>query len=188
MTDKTLTFRIAAEPDEFEQIHRLNYQTFVEEIPQHQANPGRRLVDKFDAENTYLIALHARLLVGMLAARDRRPFSLDQKLPNLDSWLPANRRPCEIRLLAVRPGWRNRDVLPGLLRFLAAYCQDRGYDVLVMSGTTRQARLYEHIGFVPFGPPVGSNDALFQPMYLTLDRATAHSRPLVDGLARRAKR
>ena len=31
-----LEFRIAAGDAEFEQIHRLNYRTFVEEIPQHQ--------------------------------------------------------------------------------------------------------------------------------------------------------
>lgn len=186
MTANALTFRIATDPDEFEQIHRLNYETFVEEIPQHPGNPGRRLVDKFDAENTYVIALDGRALVGMLAARDRRPFSLDQKLPNLDAWLPAHRHPCEIRLLAVRPGWRNRDVLPGLLRFLAPYCEERGYDLLIMSGTTRQARLYEHIGFAPFGPLVGSGEAVFQPMYLTLEAASAHLRPLVNRLTRSA--
>ena len=32
-------YRIAREPWEFEQIHRLNYRTFVEEIPQHPPNP-----------------------------------------------------------------------------------------------------------------------------------------------------
>lgn len=188
MTGRALTFKIATEPDELEQVHRLNYQTFVEEIPQHQGNPRRRLVDKFDTENTYLIALDGQALVGMLAARDRRPFSLDHKLPDLDAWLPAHRRTCEIRLLSIQPGWRNRDVLPGLLRFLSGYCRERGYDLLIMSGTTRQVRLYEHIGFVPFGPLVGSGDVLFQPMYLTLERASAHSRPLVDGLVRTGSR
>ena len=188
MTASHLTFRIATEPGEFEQIHRLNYETFVEEIPQHPDNPDRRLVDKFDAENTYVIALDGQTLVGMLAARDRRPFSLDQKLPGLDTYLPDHRRPCEIRLLAVRPGWRNRDVLPGLLRFMGPYCEERGYDLLIMSGTTRQARLYAHIGFAPFGPLVGSGDVLFQPMYLTLERASAHARPLVNRLARPATR
>ena len=36
--------RIAAEPWEFDAIHRLNYQTFVEEIPQHPTHPSGRLV------------------------------------------------------------------------------------------------------------------------------------------------
>jgi aspartate aminotransferase-like enzyme len=33
----------------------------------------------------------------------------------------------------------------------------------------RLLRLYKHLGFVPFGPVVGSDDAQFQPMYLTLE-------------------
>jgi len=38
-----LRFRIADSAEEFEAIHRLNYRTFVEEIPQHPANPERRI-------------------------------------------------------------------------------------------------------------------------------------------------
>lgn len=68
-----LVFKAATEDWEFEHIHRLNYKTFVEEIPQHQASPVQRLVDKFHAENTYLICLSEQKLVGMLAARSNRP-------------------------------------------------------------------------------------------------------------------
>src|SRR2546423_5733192 len=100
-TREPLVFKTATEDRELEQIHRLNYKTFVEEIPQHKAAPTHRLVDKFHAENTYLICLSGKHLVGMLAARGNRPFSLDQKLEQLDSYLPAGRRGCEIRLLAV---------------------------------------------------------------------------------------
>ena len=69
-----LVFKFANEDWEFEQIHRLNYQTFVEEIPQHHASPTHRLVDKFHPENTYLICLSGRKLAGMLAVRGNRPF------------------------------------------------------------------------------------------------------------------
>src|SRR5438445_50876 len=101
-----LVFKTATEDWEVEQIHRLNYKTFVEEIPQHKASPTHRLVDKFHAENTYLICLHEQKLVGMLAVRGNRPFSLDQKLPDLDSQLPAGRKVCEIRLLALEKKFR----------------------------------------------------------------------------------
>ena len=87
-----LVFKVASEDWEVEQIHRLNYKTFVEEIPQHHAAPAQRLVDKFHAENTYLICLAGRTLAGMLAMRGNRPFSLDQKLPDLDAHLPAGKR------------------------------------------------------------------------------------------------
>ncbi|MFZ0828385.1 MAG: aminotransferase class V-fold PLP-dependent enzyme [Verrucomicrobiia bacterium] len=167
-----LVFKLATEDWEFEQIHRLNYRTFVEEIPQHQPSTHQRLVDKFHVENVYLICLSHQKLVGMLAVRGHRPFSLDQKLPQLDSFLPPGRTICEIRLLAIEKkfrGARGGQVLQGILALLWQLGVEKGYDLAIISGTTRQAKLYQHLGFVPFGPLVGSGDAQFQPMYVTLE-------------------
>lgn len=167
-----LTFKLATEDWEFEQIHRLNYKTFVEEIPQHQRSASPRLVDKFHAENTYLICLCNQKLAGMLAVRGNRPFSLDQKLPDLDSHLPPGRTICEIRLLAIEKkfrGTRSGQILQGILALLWQHGVEKGYDLAIISGTTRQSKLYQHLGFVPFGPLVGSGDAQFQPMYVTLE-------------------
>jgi len=169
---ETLVFKTASEDWEFEQIHRLNYKTFVEEIPQHQPSAAQRLVDKFHAENTYLICLCNQKLAGMLAVRGNRPFSLDQKLPDLDSYLPPGRKICEIRLLAIEKkfrGARGGQVLSGILALLWQHGVEKGYDLAIISGTTRQAKLYQHLGFVPFGPLVGSGEAQFQPMYVTLE-------------------
>jgi aspartate aminotransferase-like enzyme len=126
-------------------------------------------VDKFHAENTYLICLSKQKLVGMLAVRGNRPFSLDQKLPDLDAFLPAGRTVCEIRLLAVEKKFRGAQVLQGILALLWQHGVEKGYDLAIISGTTRQQRLYQHLGFVPFGPLVGSGDAQFQPMFVTLE-------------------
>jgi len=167
-----LVFKFASEDWEFELIHRLNYRTFVEEIPQHKASPTHRLVDKFHAENTYLICLNDQKIVGMLAARGNRPFSLDQKVPDLDTHLPKSRTVCEIRLLAIDKsfrGSRGGQILSGLLALLWQHGVERGYDLAIISGTMRQLRLYQHLGFVPFGPVVGTGDAQFQPMYVTLE-------------------
>ena len=57
--------KIASEPQEIEQIHRLNYKTFVEEIPQHTPNSERRIIDKYHDENTYVICLLGDQLVGI---------------------------------------------------------------------------------------------------------------------------
>jgi aspartate aminotransferase-like enzyme len=164
-----LVFKFASEDWEFEEIHRLNYKTFVEEIPQHKASPTHRLVDKFHSENTYLICLCGKKLAGMLAVRANRPFSLDQKLENLDSYLPTGRKVCEIRLLAVERKFRGAQVLQGILALLWQHGVEKGYDLAIISGTPRQFRLYQHLGFVPFGPKVGSGEAQFQPMYVTLE-------------------
>src|SRR5438093_8171648 len=168
-TRPTPVFKCATEDWEFEEIHRLNYKTFVEEIPQHKASPTQLLVDKFHPENTYLICLSGRKLAGMLAVRANRPFSLDQKLENLNSYLPPGRNICEIRLLAVEKKFRGAQVLQGILALLWQLGVEKGYDLAIISGTPRQFRLYQHLGFVPFGPVVGSGDAQFQPMYVTLE-------------------
>ena len=155
---------------EREQIHALNYATFVEEIAQHAPNEQRRLVDRFDAENEYVIAVDdAGQVLGMLAMRARRPFSLDQKLARLDDHLPPCRSVCELRLLAVRADWRKSRLLRDLLAFAAQSAIRAGHDLAIISGTTRQLDLYRRLGFEPFGPLVGTADALFQPMLLTLE-------------------
>jgi aspartate aminotransferase-like enzyme len=168
-TEPSLKFKIASEPWEFEAVHRLNYKTFVEEIPQHARNPDERLVDKFHVENTYAICLQGDQLVGMVAGRGHRPFSLDAKLPDLDKHLPAGRKPLEVRLLSVEKKFRNGFVFSRLVGLIAHHFREQGFDLAIISGTMRQLRLYKHLGFNPFGPVVGTGDAQFQPMYLTLE-------------------
>jgi acyl-phosphate glycerol 3-phosphate acyltransferase len=164
-----LQFKIATEAWEFEAIHRLNHRTFVEEIPQHTPTADRRLVDRFHAENQYIVALHGHRLVGMMALRKQRPFSLDTKVPTLDRHLPAGCRPVEGRLLAVEPDFRRTTVFVALFRHAARHCLDAGFDLAVISATTRQLKLYRHLGFTAFGPLVGTAQAPYQPMFLTLE-------------------
>jgi hypothetical protein len=162
-----LSFSIAASAD-FDEIHRLNYRTFVEEIPQHPPNPERRLVDRFHAGNTYFICRAAGVLVGMVCGRSERPFSLNLKLADLDRLLPAHRKAVEVRLLAVSREWRKGAAFSGLLALLSRHFVAQGCDLALISGTVRELPLYRHLGFVPFGGLVGSQDARYQPMYLTL--------------------
>jgi len=84
-------FCTAVTEAEREQVHLLNYEIFVEEIPQHHPNPERRLVDRFHGENTYFQCWRHNELVGMVCTRDKRPFSLDGKLHNLDELMPFER-------------------------------------------------------------------------------------------------
>jgi aspartate aminotransferase-like enzyme/GNAT superfamily N-acetyltransferase len=179
--DEPLTFKVATDHGELEQIHRLNYRTFVEEIPQHAPNERGELVDRFDRENAYVVCRRGERVLGMIAVRGVRPFSLDAKIDDLDAHLPPNRRICEIRLLAVEPEHRTGVIFRGLVTELMAYCLRAGFDTVVISGTTRQLKLYRHLGFVAFGPMVGSGDAPYQPMYLTREafepRAVAFLRP-----------
>jgi len=176
----SLTYKIATEASEFEAIHRLNYDTFVEEIPQHTANPERRLVDRFHAQNTYVICLDGPRMAGMVCGRCVRPFSLDQKVANLDRYLPPHRQAVEIRLLAIVPAYRKTTAFAGLIGFLYAHFRAQGCDLAVISATVREIKLYRHLGFKAFADRVGSATAVYQPMYLTLealDRARSTRTP-----------
>ncbi|WP_240190017.1 aminotransferase class V-fold PLP-dependent enzyme [Bacillus sp. P14.5] len=169
MKTASLHFKIANEREEFNQIHRMNYETFVDEIPQHERNPEKMLIDRFHNENTYIIAKKGNELIGMIAVRGNRPFSLDQKLPEIDSYLPEGGIPCEIRLLSVQKDYRSSIVFFKLVERAVSHCLRNGYNLALISGTVRQLKLYKRIGFETFGPLVGENDARFQPMYITKD-------------------
>ena len=173
MSLRQVQYKVATESWEFEQIFQLAYETFVEEIPQHQPNALRRHVDRFHDENTYLIAIDQDQVVGMLAIRGERPFSLDEKLGNVDPYLPSERNVCELRLLAVRRAYRRGTVFRGLIDILISHGRARGFDLAIISGTLRQEKLYRHLGFVPFAGRVGTAEAPFQPMYLTFEQFQA---------------
>ena len=161
-------YTVADDPRQLEQIHELNHQTFAVEIPQHVPSADGVRVDRFHEENTYLVALDGKTVVGMMAMRGERPFSLDAKLDDLDAHLPPERPIVEIRLLAVRPERRHGRAFFGLMAFAIRWMVRQGFQMAIISGTTRQLDLYRRLGFRPFGPLVGHEGAQFQPMVTML--------------------
>ena len=114
--------KIARTEKEFDAIARLNYQTFVEEIPQHEPDPSGMRVDPFHHENVYVIVLKDQELAGMVAFRAVRPFSLDLKLGPVEDLLPEDALQgmlCEVRLMAVDKAHRNGRVFYYLARALS---------------------------------------------------------------------
>ncbi|MFE8694742.1 GNAT family N-acetyltransferase [Cytobacillus sp. FJAT-53684] len=165
--------KIARTEKEFAEIAKLNYETFVEEIPQHEPDSNGVRVDPFHSENQYIIVLKDHELAGMIAIRDQRPFSLDKKLGPVENLLPQDAltgKLCEIRLLAVRKEHRNGRVFFMLTGALSDYAYKKGYSAAVISGTVREQKLYDQMGFEAFAEPVGSDDAQFIPMVLTRAR------------------
>ncbi|MFJ7979524.1 aminotransferase class V-fold PLP-dependent enzyme [Lysinibacillus xylanilyticus] len=161
--------KIAHTEAEFEEIARLNYETFVEEIPQHKPSSERKKVDRFHHENTYIVVYKGIELIGMLAFRDQRPFSIDEKIGKVEQYLSKeiSTKLCEIRLLAVKKAYRTGRVLLKLTQALTAFAYEKGYSAAVISGTTREEKLYKQMGFTQFAPATGTEDALFLPMVLT---------------------
>jgi predicted N-acetyltransferase YhbS len=159
----------ANEDEEFRQIHQINYMTFVEEIPQHQQNESRMLVDKFHHKNQYIIAKNGDRVLGMVTYNFERPFSLDEKIHNLDALLPQFSRLAEIRLLSILPEARHTTLAYRMLKHLCNELMDLGADAAIISGTTRQLALYSKIGFKPFSELIGKEGAQYQPMFININ-------------------
>jgi aspartate aminotransferase-like enzyme len=163
-------FKQADTDEEFDQIHRLNYRTFVGEIPQHPDPGTGRLIDKFHEKNAYFIVLREGRLIGMVSGHDRPPFSIADRLPDPGLLQRPGMRPLEVRLLAVEPGNRNSTVFFGLIWSLYDYAVSKGYSHLLISGVKERVPLYRRLGFEPLGPAVPCGQASFVPMALTVGR------------------
>ena len=112
-----MIYKIANTQEEYEQIFKLNYETFVDEIPQHKKNETKKLKDKFHDKNIYIIAKKENEVIGMISLSDTRPFSLDDKLNNIDTYYKGEyRKPVEIRLLSIKHQYRKTKVFTELIQ------------------------------------------------------------------------
>lgn len=179
------TLKVAGTPDDFRQIHRLNYQTFVREIPQH-ADPGNgKLVDKFHKKNLYILAKRAGRVVGMVAVHDEPPFSVAAKLDDPSVIASGGWRPLEVRLLAVEPGERHRVVVGALMWALFRYAAVTRHTHLLISGIVERVDMYERLGFRALGPAKESGGASFVPMAMEVDRLSGEIRHGIESWERR---
>lgn len=163
-------FKLAETPEELEQVHRLNYQTFVQEIHQHPDSGSGVLVDKFHRKNSYLIGLREGRLIAMLSYHDQPPFSVVDRMPDPAVLAEQGVRPLEVRLLAIEPGERQSTVVGALMWCLLQNAKANGHTHFVISGVVEQKDFYTHMGFETLGPPVGQGRACYIPMWATLDR------------------
>jgi len=187
-----LIFKRAETAAEFDQIHRLNYRTFAEEVQQYTPDGTGVLVDRFHDKNIYFIAVEDGRVLGMVAANDQPPFSVEKRLPDSASLEALGGPLLEIRLLAVEPDSRHSMILGCLLWELYRYASNRGYSHAVISGITRNLEMYQRIGFQELGPAVGSGEASFVPMALSLqnppEHFERHTRAFLAREARQARR
>jgi len=163
-------FKQAESPAEFEQIHALNYRTFVGEIPQHPDPGNGLLIDKFHGQNVYQIGLRAGRVVGMISGHDQPPFSVAERLPDPTLLTRPGTRPLEVRLLAIERDERNSTLFLGLIWSMFDYAEIHGYTHLYISGVEQRLDMYQRIGFVALGPAVACGKASFVPMVLPVSQ------------------
>ncbi len=163
-------FKQAETEQEFEQVHCLNHQTFVEEIPQHHPTTTGKLVDKFHLKNINFIVLKSGQMVGMVCAHEQPPFSVESRLPDPSLIQKPGMSPLEVRLLAIVPSERNSNIFFGLIWTLYDFAVKNQNTHLIISGVEERQKLYERLGFEPLGPAVPCGKAAFLPMILAIKK------------------
>lgn len=164
-----IVYRRAESEEDYEKLRRLNHAAFAEELGQHERREDGRLADRFEAKSRYLMALDGERLAGMVCWSMERPFSVETRLADarvLEGWPPPL---CEVRLLAVERGYRNKAVFAGLLAKLLGELRAAGAATVLISGVEERAGMYERMGFRALGPAVAQGAARFVPMALRLD-------------------
>ena len=172
--DRTFIFKRAETPEEFRQVHELNYRTFVEEIGEHPENREQMLVDKFHDRNIYFIAKRAGLVVGMIAVHDQPPFSTTERLSDPELLEALGGPFLEVRLFALEPTLRGRTTVVGILWPVLRYATLKGYSHLLISGVTDRVGMYRRLGFRPLGPAVPKGRAAFVPMAASVRVMSEH--------------
>ena len=171
-------FKRAESAAEFEQIHALNYRTFVREVGQYADDGAGRFVDRFHHKNTYFIALCDDVLRGMVGVHSSPPFSVAARLPDPTVLERPGIRPIEVRMLAVEPAERHGPVAYGLMAAFYEHARAQGATDVYISGIVGRERMYEGVGFRAIGPAVPAGATAFVPMHVTLEdlRAAVHER------------
>ena len=167
-------FKQAETPEEMEQVHRLNYRTFVKEIQQHADTGDGRLIDKFHDRNTYFLAILDDCVIGMLSVHDRAPFSVESRLSDPAVIRQPGMRALEVRLLAIEHAERHGPVLVGLTYVMNYFARENGYTHYLISAVVEQIPLYKHLGFRELGPAQGKPGAMFAPMIASLEQVDAN--------------
>lgn len=167
-----LTVKIANSKDEFDQIHSLNYETFVKEIHQHEINPGEKLIDPYHESNTYFIAKRAKRVVGMICITmdEGKGFSVEKKMADPSRIDKYREKAIEIRLLSVVKKERNMRIFRLLFKALAEYALAKGWEYALISGLAENEKIYRRIGFEPIAPAALSGDVTYVPMVLTREK------------------
>lgn len=186
-------FKFADQEEEIGQIHRLNFQTFILEVPQYADRPDSFLVeqyriDKYHARNKYVICKKGEKLIGMLSVCDVPPFSIASRLPDPAILTQPGIVPAEIRLLAVLPEERKTVVSMGLFWYLLQHSQSQPWTHFFISGLTGQIKLYRQMGFEDLGPPVPSHKVSFIPMMVRIRELYRQRSNLIGLWQRRLER
>lgn len=167
-SQRRYVFKQAETPQEFADIHRLLYRTFVVEIPRYDDPGTEYLVDKYHERNTYFVASCNGRVCGMIAVHGEPPYSIAAALDDPNILQSLGPHLLEARILAVEPQQRFGLVFAGIASCVFDYAKSGSYRYIVITGFAQLQRMYEQLGFHALGPPALRGNEYFVPMALDL--------------------
>jgi hypothetical protein len=171
-----LSVSISGEHDRKE-IYRLRHVVFAAELSQYPQNSEGRLVDDLDTHNVYVHARQEGTMVGFISITPPSAgrYSIDKHVAREDLPFPMDEGVYEMRLLAVPPRFRGRE-LPYLLTHAALRWVEaqRGTRVVAL-GRHEALPLYRKMGLDSVDIWVDSGAVRYQVITATTEQIRART-------------
>lgn len=158
-------------PEEFKSMWQLNSDIFCRELGLREMPPDGILIDRFHDDNFYHIAWDGTQVVGMLCAHQHPPYSAVDHFGEVMSREIIPDHTAEIRLFALRPGFRGSRIAAKLSLELGRDLRARHITKVLISAVSEQCRLYRHLGFQIIGDPIEERGVQLYPMTANVDNA-----------------
>jgi len=160
----SITIKAPETPEEFREMWQLNCDVFCRELGQHPVPDDGTLIDRFHDRNFYRIAWDGEHVLGMISAHTDPPYSAVAHFGGVMEREILPGKTAEIRLFALRPGFRGSRIAAELSQAISAELRSRGVEKVLITAVAAQCRLYRHIGFRQVGDPIIDGRAEFYPM------------------------
>ena len=166
-----ITIKIPDTEQEFQEMWQLNCDVFCRELGQHPVPESGILVDRFHENNFYRIAWDGEHVCGMICAHSDPPYSAVGHFGKVMEKEVIPGKTAEIRLFAIRVGFRGSRIMAQLAAALSFDLKARGIEKVIITAVADRRRLYEHIGFEVIGDSIIDGSVEFYPMIANVARS-----------------
>jgi histidinol-phosphate/aromatic aminotransferase/cobyric acid decarboxylase-like protein/GNAT superfamily N-acetyltransferase len=163
-------------PDDREQIYRIRYEVYAEELGQHLPNSQKRLTDRLDAFNEYIVAREGDYVWGFVSITPpgEGGYSVDKYVPPDELPFIRDAGLFEVRLLTVAPDARRTKLAAALMYAALRYVEAHGGTRIVAIGRREVLDLYRRAGLHLLGREIVSGAVRFELMSATVAELRDH--------------
>ncbi|MCF8217233.1 MAG: aminotransferase class I/II-fold pyridoxal phosphate-dependent enzyme [Chlorobium sp.] len=167
MTSQNITVRLATRSDR-NQIYKIRYQVYAEELGQHQSNVFRKLQDNLDEFNEYVVVKYFDTVIGFVSITPPNDtgYSIDKYVSRSEIPLSFHDALFELRLLTVVEEWRHSIAILLLVYGTYKYLKLKNASEVIAIGRAEIMSLYEGLGFKTLGKRILSGKVTYELMYI----------------------